>query len=488
MKNAANTEEKAQRVITGKCLIATDVDQTILAQRLNREEEKLVFFRRMAPQLVEAARLGAQVGFITGNSMQELCSRFLLPLVEQLCHTGDLEVIPQFHFFCNSGGVYFHFPTGTVGQFLDQRKRGPGRRPGREAWRAFVCARSERLQVQPQYVDATYIHHCLIPEADLAVIQGVLDGAASDYFVALQRDLRVHDRQYDLSWIRDASGTPKKPEVERRSAIYRNGRITRSATVQVTLKPVLSFRQARPRFFSKLVGHDVRSRVVQCIQNELDQAGLGHYVARPGGRASIDVTLGRLDKAYALEFLIDHLRLQGSTHRGQQFGSNTIYFGDEVMVGGGNDYPVTRVPGVLVFAVNRERELVPFLRDVLVPSAIFEGVEATADVLTQFNHCARRLLQEYRRGQQVKTAIEALKEDLFSSRIAERITWLRTHGIPVDDWQTLHTFVSLLARDQMLGRQWLGVLVKELDAIMAQIATSPSTSGGSSCKFSVANP
>jgi len=469
--------DQARRVITEKCLIAADVDQTILAQRLNQEEEKLIFFRRMAPQLVEAARLGAQVGFITGNSMHELCSRFLRSLVEQLCHTGDLGVLPRFHFFCNSGGVYFHFPDAAVNHSLVRSKGKRGERQGRDVWRALVIIRQGYLQVQPQHVNANYVERCLMPGADLAVIQRVLEQAARDYLAELRQDLKTYERQYDLSWIREKQGTIKVPNVEQRSAVYRSGPAEKSATVQVTLKPVLSFRQARPRFLSGLVGHDVRSRVVQRIQEGLDQAGLGHYVARPGGRASIDVTLGRLDKAYALEYLIDHLRLQGSIHRGQQFGSNTIYFGDEVMVGGGNDYPVTRVPGVLVFAVNRERELVPFLRDVFVPSAIFEGMEATADVLTQFNHCARRLLREYGPDQPARTAIEALKEEIFSSRIADRLARLRSQGIPVDDWQTLHTFVSLLGRDQGGGRQWLAVLVKELDSIMAQLALQPENHG-----------
>jgi hydroxymethylpyrimidine pyrophosphatase-like HAD family hydrolase len=456
-------------MITEKCLIATDVDQTILAQRLNQEEEKLLFFRRIAPQLVESARLGGHVGFITGNSMDELCSRFLESLLEQLCHTGDLTVIAHFHFFCNSGGVYFHFPSVVVEHSIQRSKVEHGERLRKDFWRTVILSEDGKLRVHPQFVDSAYVEHCLIPVNDADIIERVLKEAAQDYMDELNRNIGSHEQRYDLSWIRETDGGIKVPKVEPRSASCRFGAVEKTATVQITLKPVLSFRQARSEFTQQLVGKDVRSNVVHNIQEKLDHAGLGHYVARPGGRASIDVTLARLDKAYALEFLIDHLRLQGNIHRGEQFGSNTIYFGDEVMVGGGNDYPITRIPGLLVFAVNRERELVPFMRDVLVPSAIFEGVEATADVLTQFNHCARRLLREFQPGRSMKTAIEALKEEIFSSRISEKVADLRSQGMSVDDWQTLHTFVTLMARDQGSGRQWLSLLVKELDSIMMQL-------------------
>lgn len=469
-------EEQARRLVTEKCLIATDVDQTILAQGTNHEEEKLAFFRRIAPELVESARLGGHVGFITGNSMHELCSRFLESLVEQLCHTGDLAVIPRFHFFCNSGGVYFRFPNAAVTHSIQRSKIEHGERLRKDFWRAAIVSKDEKLHVQPQFVDSAYVERCLISAGDTAIIEGALQEAVREYLDELNSNLGHHDQKYDLSWIREEDGSIKVPKVELRSVAYRCGTAEKAATVQITLKPILSFRQARPEYIEELVAKDVRSNVVQNIQEKLDHAGLGHYVARPGGRASIDVTLARLDKAYALEFLIDHLRLQGNTYRGQQLGSNTIYFGDEVMVGGGNDYPVTRIPGLLVFAVNRERKLVPFMRDVFVPSAIFEGTEATADVLTHFNQCARRLLKEFKPHHSMKTAIEALKEEIFANRITEKVTRLRSQAISVDDWQTLHTFVTLMARDKGEARQWLSILVKELDAIMSQLAAHSSAS------------
>ena len=114
----------------------------------------------------------------------------------------------------------------------------------------------------------------------------------------------------------------------------------------------------------KLFENDLRTILIKKIQDKLDSLGLNHYIARPGGRSSIDVTLEKVNKAYAMEFLIDKINLQGQTRLGKHFGSNAIYFGDEVIVGGGNDYPVTRIPGLLVIAVNPEKELIPFLSHV----------------------------------------------------------------------------------------------------------------------------
>ena len=97
----------ARRIIAERCLVAADVDKTILAQT---EGERIHFLRRVAPQLLESAKLGMSLAFVTGNSMSQLTNRFLSWLLDHLCHTEELDLLPQFHFFCNSGGVYFHFP------------------------------------------------------------------------------------------------------------------------------------------------------------------------------------------------------------------------------------------------------------------------------------------------------------------------------------------------------------------------------------------
>jgi hypothetical protein len=188
--------------------------------------------------------------------------------------------------------------------------------------------------------------------------------------------------------------------------------------------------------------------------------------------------LEKLDKAYAMEFLIDHLNLQGHARNGQRFGSNAVYFGDEVIVGGGNDYPVTRIQGLLVFAVNPEKALIPFLTQVFVPSSILEGPEATADVLGELNKLARTSLAERAAGGRCSTctcdsgsAIDCFKVKVFGERIHLKTEALKIGGrLKPDEWQILHAFVTLMHRDDPWARQWLRILIEELDSIMMQLS------------------
>jgi hypothetical protein len=304
-----------------------------------------------------------------------------------------------------------------------------------------------------------------------------MEAAKIAYMNNLKARRGTHEKNYELTRVCD-SGELITPQPDLRIVRYGCDAVN-EATVQITLKPILSFRHAHKRRKSKLIGKDLRTKLTETIQEELDKQGLGRYVARPGGRSSIDVTPEKLDKAYALEFLIDHLNLQGQVRRGQKLGSNTVYFGDEVIVGGGNDYPVTRIPGLLVFAVNADRDLVPFLSHIFVPSAILEGPDATAEVLAHFNRCALLLLNDFdqpTKGQKLsvtKTALEALKEEIFATRIREKIADLKhTDHLSVEDWQVLHAFVTIMYRNDAAARQWLSMLINELDAIMTQLASS----------------
>jgi hydroxymethylpyrimidine pyrophosphatase-like HAD family hydrolase len=312
-----------------------------------------------------------------------------------------------------------------------------------------------------------------IPEADAVRIGAILNAAAGRYLAEVRANRAHYEGIYDLGPVSHGEDL-LDPVANSRTVRYRTHE-PKSAAVQVSLKPILSFRHARnPK---KSFGRDLRETVTRWIQADLDRHGLGHYVARPGGRSTIDVTAAKLDKAYALEYLIDHLNLQGLARHGQRLGSNAIYFGDEVIVGGGNDYPVTRIPGLLVFAVNADRELVPMLSHVFVPSAIFEGPDATAQVLRLYNACAEKLQTDGgHRGmsrRRPRTALEALKQEIFTSRIREKIaTQSLTDHLSVDDWQVLHAFVTIMCRDDPTARQWLSILIGELDAIMTQLAVT----------------
>ena len=481
MPNHEYTQE-ARRLITERCLIAADIDRTILDQAQGSERRH--FLERIGPELLTAASYGTKLAFLTGNSMHELCSRILRWLTDQLCHTQRLNFIGQFHFFGNSGGVYAHIPAEDE---AIQALLHEGNSCDSLAERAFEAitlrTNDERERaIRPRFVDRVYVESCRIDEPDTDRIRQILDEAGRRYVSKFDAKRATYETKYDLSSLITKDGITL-PAVDPRIIEYQVEGRTKTATVQMTLKPVLSFRHARD--FRRLWGKDLRRGVVADVQRRLDEEGLGHYVARAGGRSSIDVTQEKLDKAYALEFLIDRLNLRGQSRLGQKLGSNAIYLGDEVIVGGGNDYPVTRIPGLLVFAVNPEKELVPFLSHVFVPSAVMEGVDATWEVLSEYNRCAHRLLTGFDSGQpgrrraRPRTTVEALKEEIFCARITEKVSDLRRSSrTSVEDWQTLHALVTLMCRDDPAARQWLSMLIDELDMIMTElsarrIATQP---------------
>jgi len=469
---------EAKRLITERCLIAADIDQTLLVKGADRERQH--FLETLAPELLRAAALGVNLAFLTGNSMHELSSRFLSWLIDQLVHTGRIELLERFHFFSNSAGVYAHFPSlAELANGLTTNSKGAVTLETLLS-AIFVEDSQKGVAIRPRFIDAGYIERSSIHEDDARAVLSILDEAGRKYMHDLTAKRSSYEKTYDLSQVSDNSSL-RAPKVDLRIVEYGSDTCPVKATVQITLKPILSFRHAHKPALA--FGKDLRIKLIERIQETLDAKGLGHLVARPGGLTSIDVALEKVDKAYALEFLIDRLNLSGSSRQGRKFGSNAIYIGDEVIVGGGNDYPVTRIPGLLVFAVNQVQELIPVLSHVFVPSAILVGPDATADVLADFNKCAVRLLKECERAQgtpKLKTALEAFKEDIFVTRIRETISSLTvSNRTSADDWQTLHAFLTLMSRDDPAAGQWLSILINELDSIMTQL-TRGALSGQSS--------
>lgn len=471
-------EIAARRHVTERCLIAADVDKTILTQTSRGERSR--FLRHVAPQLLEAAEMGMKLAFVTGNSMSQVTNRFLKWLLEQLCHTEDLGLLQQFHFFCNSGGVYFHFPNTDedIDAALNDNVTDQSA-ISKKIYQVLTYQEDGTTFVHPRFIDSRYLARTQIPEEEVEEIRNILNCCGKDYYTKIARSKSSLARNYDLSKV-TKEGKLEKPFVDIRPVKY--GKEPSQATVQLTLKPILSFRHGiSEQHQERLFENDLRTKAISQIQGELDAKNLGHYVARPGGRSSIDVTLEKLDKAYAMEFLIDSLNLQGSPRKGQRLGTNAIYFGDEVIVGGGNDYPVTRIPGLLVFAVNPDKKLVPFLSHVFVPSSILEGPEATKDVLSQLNKIASDCLKSWVPQKPTAddflphaSAIDFFKVKVFGDRIHTKIDDLkRSAKLNPEEWQVLHAFVTLMHRDDPAARQWLAILIDELDAIMTQVTENP---------------
>jgi hypothetical protein len=467
MPGQTEAEKSTRSIVTERCLIAADVDKTVVTHDGHREREH--FLLEVAPELVRAASYGAQLAFLTGNSMHALASRFLTWLIDAVCHTNNLQLLDRFHFFSNSGGVYSHFSAQSVSALGAMGKH-------EEVLQAITLSTqgARETAIRPSFIDSAYIERCCIPPTDLARLKSLLDDEGRRYHQRLEANRSTYKKVYDLESVSESQRL-LVPWADPRIIPYGSDSVPKEASVQITLKPILSFRHALDP--TRVFGKDLRAKLIQRIQTRLDQSGLGHYVARPGGRSSIDVTLRKVNKAYALEFLIDRLNLQGVLEQRQQFGSNAIYFGDEVIVGGGNDYPVTRIPGLLIFAVNSDKDLVPFLSRIFVPSAILEGPDATADVLRRFNDCAARLLKDTRtsayRGREgdAITALQALKSEIFENRVEAKIADLRRSShLSADDWQALHAFVTLIARKDVRSREWISLLINELDAILTQAA------------------
>jgi hydroxymethylpyrimidine pyrophosphatase-like HAD family hydrolase len=475
----SDLEKEARRLFTERCLIAADIDKTLLTQSRVYDNEREEFLTKIAPQLLLAASYGTNLALLTGNSMHELCSRFLKGLIDHLCSINRIALLERFHFFCNAGGTYANFSNQNqelTSLFNSPRKR---QNRGNEVFSSLTVSKNGKLSIKPRYIDRDYIERSRIPEEDIQRIEDILKQIAKSYIDDLKRTHTTYEKGHNLDPLRKGDEFIL-PCTDLRLVEYGIDNPLKQASVQITLKPILSFHHADKKLRSKLVGRDLRSKVIAAIQSKLDENGLSHYLARPGGTSSIDITLEKLDKAYALEFLIDHLNLQGSARLGQKFGSNAIYFGDEVNVGGGNDFPVTKIPGLLVFAVNFDKELIPLLSHVLVPSTILEGPDATAEVLQDFNKCAYRMLRNFtpsvgkgKKKQNHQTAIESLKKEIFANRIVEKISNLKdTTDHSVEDWQTLHVFVTLMCRKDPAARQWLAILINELDAIMTQLTTT----------------
>ena len=83
---------KVWRLTSKHCVVAADVDKTLLEQIKDQEEELKRFKEQVGPALVETAQNGVNVAFLTGNAMTELINRILRYLIEELIHRNAFNV------------------------------------------------------------------------------------------------------------------------------------------------------------------------------------------------------------------------------------------------------------------------------------------------------------------------------------------------------------------------------------------------------------
>jgi hydroxymethylpyrimidine pyrophosphatase-like HAD family hydrolase len=458
--------EKAKDIITKSCLIAADIDKTFLHQDF--EKERNTFETYLAPLLAVAATDGTNLAVITGNSLEQLSTRFFRYLVEYFARNKQTELLSQFHFFCNSGGVYFCFEREY---FL--RHRIPNN--PQKIYNHFLHLNRGFL-IKEKFLDKIYISKTAIDFKTISIINKILTEEWNKYIDEIGKKEKKLKKQYYLdeeppkdsnsfSYPYEDVKNMKDPIDLRELKYGKNSKYS----VQITLKPVLSWRHARKQ--ESAFNNDFRKKIIMSIHNEFKKHGLTNYTANPGGKSSIDITKSKLDKAYALTYLIDKLGIEGNELYGKKFGSNVLYLGDEVISGGGNDYSVTKIDGVLVLAVNKEPKFAPFKSKVIIPTTV-TGPEASEAVMSIYNKDTReeiaKAAKRIAKGQYPKmNAIDIFKQNWFSEKIDAKIARIIDNpNISTSDLQVLYTFITLISRDDVSSKKWMNIMVNELDEIM----------------------
>jgi hydroxymethylpyrimidine pyrophosphatase-like HAD family hydrolase len=453
---------EAKTFITNPCLIAADIDKTFLKQGCIDERQE--FIKKLAPELLKIASHGTNIAVVTGNSFKELSTRFLKYLFKYLEDNSEIEVLSKFHFFCNSGGIYFHINQSD----LKSIKKGSLNR--------MIFDSKNPNQIKSKFINKEYLDKTKINPNDIEKIKDVLETEWKKYVNDLKKNLEKYNEEYYINKEPDAKCESFRylienalKDTEHIDIRYVNYKNDLRLTVQITMKPILSWKHAihpEAKF-----NNDKRSELIKRIHKRFDQLGLTNYTACSGGNTSIDITKSKLDKSYAIRFLIDYLGIEGNERKGEKFGSNVIYLGDEVISGGGNDFPLTKIDGVLVLAVNKIPRYVPFKSRVIIPNEM-NGPDASALVLSEFNNIVHRELTKWSRvitekDFPKKNAIQLFKEKWFLDKINEKInrTFIEKK-LSTEELQVLYTFITLINRNDESARKWTNILVNELDEIM----------------------
>lgn len=452
----------AQTFITQPCLIAADIDKTFLNHDCADEREK--FIRELAPELLKTATFGTNIAVVTGNSIKEISTRFLSFLIKYLEANSAIKLLSKFHFFCNSGGVYIHINEADL---LSARH-------GKVESMVFDAKNGD--QIKSKYINKEFLDKTKISPEDINKIKDVLEDEWAEYVKDLKEHLESYNDEYYIHKEPKANCDAFKypvdfaldgsDHVDCRYLMYEKDS---QSTVQITMKPVLSWKHAINQ--ESKFHNDKRTVLINGIHKRFDQLGLTNYVATAGGNSSIDITRSKLDKSYAIRFLIDHLGIEGNERKGEKYGSNVIYLGDEVISGGGNDFALTKIDGLLLLAVNKIPQYVPIRSRVIIPNDL-TGPDASALVLSEFNNIIFRELKKWSNKKSEdnypkKNGVQLFKEKWFRENILKKIDEIFTEKkLSTEELQVLYTFISLINRNDESAQKLTNLLVNELDEIM----------------------
>lgn len=388
-----------------RSLIAFDVDGTVLHQGCPDELER--FRNGIGITLIRLASHGFRLAAITGNSLAQLSTRFVMVLIQELCARRALELLHEFHFFCNGAALYIHFDSTRCREFEDLLSRQHVLAPGQLHDEAMRCLLDVKGMVRSSYFVVRYVQQCCIPSDDADAIVKICNQEAHDwwhtvcevgtfspelkaqFYIATGEDedadaaVRIQAAGDNVNTEASVFGPLRPgatPTASLRACVARDGL---NYITSCNILPILSFRHARRRLLTRL--EDPRMIVISRIKARLRSAGLVRYIVEPGGRATIDICHHLVNKRSALIWLLRRLGVEGVAQMGEPMGANAVYFGDEVVLNG-NDIAVADVPGVLVFAVNDLIHRVPFRSNIELPTELTgeTGPEATQAVLSNF--------------------------------------------------------------------------------------------------------
>ena len=104
-------EAEARRLVTERCLIAADIDKTLVEQ-LKQQDHERKFLLGGDCSRTHSCRTPRCASSLYHRKQYDRTQRSVFFwLIEQLCFAGAMELIGRFHFFCNSGGIYAHIPS-----------------------------------------------------------------------------------------------------------------------------------------------------------------------------------------------------------------------------------------------------------------------------------------------------------------------------------------------------------------------------------------
>lgn len=461
---------RAQRLLTRRSLIAFDLDKTVLHQ--GHQSELHTFTMSVCQTLIQLTMQQYNIAAVTGNDLHQLSGRFVKALVEELCRHRQLQLLASVHCFCNCATVYVAFDaTGpALASLLEQQSTLRPEQLREAALGALFHHNADgQLEIRPEFVVPEYLLRTCMPAAEARAIASLAQAAADewwagmctadglalrpeiarDYFVSsadAAQSAATEAEALSSETNREASVLPcyrravgdgdggstsgsadalvlSGPYVETRDVSAANG-VQYSAAL--TIKPVLSYRHARQRMQAR---DDGRSALIDAVLRRLRSAGLAQFSASAGGRSSIDIMKQGITKKFAVGFLIEALGLAGIAAEHEEVGTNVIYFGDEVVMNG-NDLCVADVPGILVFAVNQQRERVPLNAQIMTPATRLQGPEATDSIMRQLHLQTADLLAQYEAALKKPgggpprpahvTAVRAFKEELLRRRVLDK--------------------------------------------------------------------